>query len=130
MLSRRRHGTRVLAYFLAELAVVAACFPVGYWIRLKTDPLWGMPVDPIGAYVWLWPLTILVWSAFLWFPYSYDGFRSRSALMHAYTAALQTFPDAWQSCVFCHPEFAHDCSTLPSQRICPALHTGAPGSSR
>jgi exopolysaccharide biosynthesis polyprenyl glycosylphosphotransferase len=90
MLSRRRHGTRVLAYFLAELAVVAACFPVGYWIRLKTDPLWGMPVDPIGAYVWLWPLTILVWSAFLWFPYSYDGFRSRSALMHAYTAALSS----------------------------------------
>jgi len=90
MLSRRRHGIRVLAYFLAELAVVAASFPVGYWVRMKTSPLWGMPVETIAPYLWLWPLTVLVWSVFLWVPTSYDGFRNRSVLYHGYAAAVSS----------------------------------------
>jgi exopolysaccharide biosynthesis polyprenyl glycosylphosphotransferase len=86
MLNRRRHGIRVFAYFLAELIVVAAAFFAGYWARLRTSGLWDQAVEPIQAYLWLLPASVIVWSALLWIPNTYDGFRSRSAPMHGFTA--------------------------------------------
>ncbi len=88
MLNRRRHATRVFAYFLAELVVVAACFFVGYWVRRRMDGFWHMPVDPVTTYLWLLPASLPIWSALLWFPNTYDGFRSRSVPIHVFTAGV------------------------------------------
>jgi len=88
MLDRRRHSNRVFAYFLAELVVVAGAFFAGYWVRQRMDAFWAMPVGPLATYGWLLPASLAIWAAFLWFPNTYEGFRSRSALMHAFTAAV------------------------------------------
>src|SRR6185295_4528909 len=88
MLSRRRHNVRMIGYFLTEVGVVAAAFFAGYWLRQRTSGFWGMEVVPLPDILWALPVTLAAWSALLWVPYSYEGFRSRSAAMHAFTAAV------------------------------------------
>jgi exopolysaccharide biosynthesis polyprenyl glycosylphosphotransferase len=88
MMNRRRHAVRVVAFFLLELLVVAGAFFVGYWLRKRTDDFWGMPAGSLEVYLGLLPPMLLIWATFLWFPNTYDGFRSRSVLMHAFTAAV------------------------------------------
>jgi exopolysaccharide biosynthesis polyprenyl glycosylphosphotransferase len=88
MLNRRRHANRVFAYFLAELIVVAGAFFAGYAARRQMDAFWGMPVGPLATYLWILPASLVIWSAFLWFPNTYDGFRSRSVPMHLFTAGV------------------------------------------
>ncbi|MBI3854701.1 MAG: sugar transferase [Planctomycetes bacterium] len=85
MLNRRRRGLRVFAYFAAELLVVAASFVLAYEIRRRMS--WGPGLDPLGTYLWLLPASIAIWGAFLWIPNTYEGFRSRSAAMHAVASA-------------------------------------------
>src|SRR5579859_2090048 len=82
MLNRRRHLTRVFSYYLLELLVVAAAFFGAYWFRARTDAWWGLAVAPISAYLWLLPISVGIWAVLLWFPNTYDGFRSRSTGMH------------------------------------------------
>src|SRR6185503_5348380 len=90
MLSRRRHGIRVFGYFLLEVAVVGGSFFVGYAARLRTSGWWEQHLDPLGSYLWLLFPTVLAWAAFLWVPSTYDGFRTRSIAMHAFTAAVSS----------------------------------------
>src|SRR6185503_7996838 len=44
-------------------------------------------LDALRAYLWMLPASIGIWAAFLWIPNTYEGFRSRSVLMHAATSA-------------------------------------------
>jgi len=88
MLNRRRHMTRVFIYYFLELLVVGGAFFAGYWLRLKTDPWFGLPVAPVGVYLWLLPVSVVVWALLLWFPNTYDGFRSRSGLMHVVLSGM------------------------------------------
>ena len=37
--------------------------------------------------VWILPVAVGLWSVLLWIPNTYEGFRSRSILMHGFTAA-------------------------------------------
>jgi len=86
MLNRRRRSLRVFAYFVAELLVVAAAFFAAYEIRRRIGV--GLKLDPLGVYLWLLPASIGIWAAFLWIPNTYEGFRSRSAAMHAASSAV------------------------------------------
>jgi exopolysaccharide biosynthesis polyprenyl glycosylphosphotransferase len=88
MLNRRRHETRVFAYFVAELLVVAGSFFAAYALRERTSELWGHHLGPLQEYLWLLPAAVALWSVFLWIPNTYDDFRSRSGLIHAATAGL------------------------------------------
>src|SRR4051812_29184717 len=88
MLSRKRHAIRVFLYFFLELLMVAASFFAGYAIRRQIEPHMGLRLDPLQTYLPLLPIFLLVWSAFLWIPNTYDRFRSRSGIMHVFTAAL------------------------------------------
>jgi exopolysaccharide biosynthesis polyprenyl glycosylphosphotransferase len=90
MLSRRRHGIRVFGYFLLEVAVVAASFFVAYALRHRTSGWWTQSLEPLDSYLWLLPAAVAIWSAALWFPNTYDGFRSRSVPMHGFLAALSS----------------------------------------
>jgi exopolysaccharide biosynthesis polyprenyl glycosylphosphotransferase len=86
MLNRRRRSLRVFAYFVAELVVVAAAFFAAYEIRRRIGV--GFNLDSLGVYLWLLPASIGIWAAFLWIPDTYEGFRSRSAAMHAASSAV------------------------------------------
>ncbi len=88
MLSPRRHGIRVFAYFLAELGAVGVAFFAAYWIRSSMSAFWTHALPSMESSLWLLPVTLAVWSAFLWFPNSYEGFRTRSLPMHAFTAGV------------------------------------------
>jgi exopolysaccharide biosynthesis polyprenyl glycosylphosphotransferase len=85
MLNRRRRGLRVFAYFGAELLVVALSFFAAYEIRSRAG--FGLGLEPLGSYLWMVPASVAIWAAVLWIPNTYEGFRSRSALMHAATSA-------------------------------------------
>jgi exopolysaccharide biosynthesis polyprenyl glycosylphosphotransferase len=88
MLNRRRHGTRVFAYFAAELLVVAGSNVAAYLIRQGTRSWWEQALGPAREYLWLLPASVVVWGASFWILNTYEGFRSRSVLMHAFTAAV------------------------------------------
>src|SRR4051812_40620819 len=88
MQNRRRHGTRVAAYFMAEMVVVAGSFFAGWYLRAKTDAWWSIPIEPLRAYLWLLPMSLGIWGAILWILNTYEGFRSRSVFLHAFNAAV------------------------------------------
>jgi len=88
MLNRRRHGLRVAAYFVAELLVVLGSFLIAYELRRRTAGWWTQALGPLTDYLWILPTAAVLWSALLWIPNTYDGFRSRSALMHGFTAGV------------------------------------------
>jgi len=88
MLYRRRHGVRIFAYYLGELAVLSLLFFVTYWLRQRTSALWGMELSPLLKYLWLWPVSLAVWSAFLWGFNAYRGFRSRTISAHGFGAGV------------------------------------------
>jgi exopolysaccharide biosynthesis polyprenyl glycosylphosphotransferase len=90
MLNRRVHGVRVFSYFVAELAGLAGAFFLGFFVRMKTDSFWGQPLEPLDTYLWLLPFFLGIWSVLLWLSDTYEGFRSRSALMHAAIAAVSS----------------------------------------
>jgi exopolysaccharide biosynthesis polyprenyl glycosylphosphotransferase len=85
MLSRRRHGIRVFAYFLVELLVLSGAFFATYWLRKKTDLLWGLELGTLSQYLWIWPAMLLVWSTLLWGFNTYQAFRTRSLIVHGFT---------------------------------------------
>jgi exopolysaccharide biosynthesis polyprenyl glycosylphosphotransferase len=88
MLNRRRHGIRLVAYFAAELLVVVAAFFAAYEIRRRTPGLWTQSLGPLGDNLWVLLSSVGIWAALLWILNTYDGFRSRSALMHGFMAAI------------------------------------------
>src|SRR5438105_13512475 len=87
MLNRRRHETRVFAYFLAELLVVAAAFFAAYALRLRTNDWWSHGLGPLREYLWLLPVSLAAWGVLLWALNTYLHFRSRSRLIHAAAVA-------------------------------------------
>ena len=58
MLNRRRHGTRVLTYFVAELMVVAVSNVAAYAIRQRTHASWEQALGPVQEYLWLLPASV------------------------------------------------------------------------
>jgi exopolysaccharide biosynthesis polyprenyl glycosylphosphotransferase len=88
VLTPRRHGVRVLAYFLAELAIVALSFLAAGWVRQRTAGWWGTEVFEAHQVLWLLPVSLVVWGAVFWIQNTYEEFRSRGALMHGFTAAV------------------------------------------
>jgi exopolysaccharide biosynthesis polyprenyl glycosylphosphotransferase len=87
MLNRRRHGIRVLAYFVAELLVVVVSFFAAFEFRRRTSAWWPQGMESLGDNLWILPVAVAVWAVLLWLTNTYDGFRSRSAMMHGFTAA-------------------------------------------
>ena len=87
MLTPRRHGLRVIGYFVAELGMVAAAFFTACWIRQRTGSWWSGELLVVNHVVWLLPVSLVVWGALFWIQNTYEAFRSRSAIMHAFTAA-------------------------------------------
>lgn len=85
MLNRRNHGLRVFAYFLVELLALSAVFFATYWLRKRADALFGVELEPIGHYLWIWPSALLVWSGLLWGFNTYQSFRSRNLLSHGFS---------------------------------------------
>ena len=85
MLNRRRRSLQVFAYFVVELVVVALAFFAAYEIRRRLGI--GIQLDALRAYLWMLPASVAIWAAFLWIPDTYEGFRSRSLLMHAAASA-------------------------------------------
>ena len=85
MLNRRRRSLRVFAYFVVELIVVALAFFAAYEVRRRLGI--GIQLDALRAYLWMLPASVAIWAAALWIPNTYEGFRSRSLLMHAAASA-------------------------------------------
>ncbi len=94
MLTPRRQGVRIFAYFLAELAVVAVAFLAASWIRQRTAAWWGVEEFHPRQIFWLLPTSIVVWGAIFWIQNTYEEFRSRGGLMHAFTAAVASIAGA------------------------------------
>lgn len=88
MLTPRRQGVRIFAYFLAELAVVAVSFLAASWIRQRTAAWWGAEDFQPHQVLWLLPTSVVVWGAIFWIQNTYEEFRSRGGLMHGFTAAV------------------------------------------
>jgi exopolysaccharide biosynthesis polyprenyl glycosylphosphotransferase len=85
MLNRRHHGVRVFAFFLVELLILSGAFFATYWLRKRTDALFGISLESLPHYLWIWPSALLVWSGLLWGFNSYQAFRSRSLLAHGFS---------------------------------------------
>ncbi len=88
MLNRHRHGVRIFAYYLSELVVLSGAFFAAYWLRQKTSDLWGPSLGELDAYVWLWPISLVVWSGLLWGFNAYLAFRTRTLLRHGFTLGV------------------------------------------
>src|SRR5437667_277945 len=87
MLNPRRHGIRVFAYFVAELCILAAAFFAAYAFRQRSNAWWGQELQPLAEQIWMLPASLVIWGLLLWIVRTYEGFRSRNALMHAFVTA-------------------------------------------
>jgi exopolysaccharide biosynthesis polyprenyl glycosylphosphotransferase len=87
MLNRRRHRIRVAAYFVAELLVVAASGVLACLVRQRTAAWWSQSLGPLPQELWLLPVAVAVLGALFWIQNTYEGFRSRSLLLHGFFTA-------------------------------------------
>ena len=87
MIGRIRHGRRVAAYHLLELAVGAGAFFSAWLLRSSLSGYFRELVAPLGELLWVIPVYLAFWSAYSWGTGAYLAFRTRGALSHVFNLA-------------------------------------------